>query len=235
MAHHPGIALVFEKVARRIARELNRALRAGRARKRAAPEQLHRAIQVVVHALHVVFNIRKRCVEAKTSRVYQVAHIAGQVVGVRIPATHKALKRRVEADTQWIESLKLCCAQWRDSALIVHIGNGAATIGVERNRPVFKVAERIPAPVVVEEEEQLVLHDRSADVAAELVPDQRRTRRPIVVVEPVVRFQVCVAVVLHKSAVELVRSALGHKLELSAATFARAGKRSRCHATEFLH
>ncbi len=73
--------------------------------------------------------------------------------------------------------------------------------------------------VEVEEEEKLVAHDRTADVAAKLILDQvvARNDRGGVVAEPAVGDQRRIAMILVEVAVECVGAALGDKLELATA------------------
>src|SRR5262249_36960090 len=82
------------------------------------------------------------------------------------------------------------CAKVELQNTLTHAGS--------RNRRAKRGQDRrltgIGAPFVTVEEEYLVLHDRTTDSASKCVTNQRRTRNSVVVVEPVVGGENCVAV-----------------------------------------
>ena len=80
--------------------------------------------------------------------------------------------------------------------------------------------------LVVDEEERLVLHDRAADAEAFLVLAQRRLVDAVADVEPGVRVQLVVAVVVVAAPVKRVRPHPGDELHLHRA-LARVGRALR--------
>ena len=109
---------------------------------------------------------------------------------------------------------------------------------VSRGTVRFTRAESVSRrAVVIEEEEQLVFNDGTADVTAKLVADERRPGygRRGVIVKPVVGFQVSIAVIFHQRPVERIGSAFGHEFILATTAAGRTGKVPGRYATELLH
>ena len=84
----------------------------------------------------------------------------------------------------------------------------ADALVVERHGGDAAYALRDARALVIEEVEQLVLLDRAADAAAELILVILRTRQVVAVGEEVIGIEVVVAQVLEQQAVHLVGSAL---------------------------
>ena len=85
------------------------------------------------------------------------------------------------------------------------------------------VAALVLVPLQGDEEVQLVLEDRTAEGAAEVVPLERRLLLARLLQEVVGGVQLVAARVVVAAAVELVRAAAGHEVDLRAAGLAELG------------
>ena len=107
----------------------------------------------------------------------------------------------------------------RSATGVVDVAEVAGAQAIQGYCPLNQLGADNAGIVEVEEEEELVLEDRSADIAAELILDQviagnDRTR---IVAEPAIGHQGRIAMILIDVAVKLVGAGLGDQLELAAA------------------
>ena len=208
----------------RITGELDRRLGAVGASIVANREELHSVVEVVVDARDVIiFDVREGGVEAEAGGVEGVASRSGEVIGHRIAIVDESEHILVETDAAGIVRGDLRGSQSGSRAAGVDIGDGAVAEAIHGDGALDEVGESIAAAVVIEEEEQLVSEDGAADVSAELVADEWRPGDACIVIEPVVRLEIGIAVVLDQGAVELIGAAASNEFVLSAAAFAGAG------------
>ena len=157
----------------------------------------------------VVLDIRFWRIEPIPRRIQQIALVARKIVRRRIPSRHRRKHALAEPD-----SLRIVSGNLRR---VDAVRRSRSNVGEVRDRVVFQKAVRrnralrlprnsIPASVVVKEEENLVLPEGSTQIAAKLIPDQRRTRHTLKVVKPLVGLKIGIAVILVDVAMERVRS-----------------------------
>src|SRR5260370_14096776 len=96
-------------------------------------------------------------------------------------------------------------------------------------------AAAVFARLVVEEEKDTILEDRTAEGSAVLVANQRRTRDAGAVAEPIVGLGEGVSIVLVGRAVELIGAAFGDDGDLTTAGAAEIGAQSGDGGTELLN
>src|ERR1700761_7379261 len=102
-----------------------------------------------------------------------------------------------DADAGWIQRLYLGRGQIRDATRVVEVAEIAGAQVIQGYCPLGQQGADNAGIVEVEEEEKLVLEDRSADICAELILEQviagkDRTR---IVAEPAIGFQGRIAMI----------------------------------------
>ncbi len=139
------------------------------------------------------------------------------------------------ANAGWVQCLYLGRSEVRSPTGVVEIAEVAVAKAIQRHCPLNKLRADDAGIVEVEEEEELVLQDWAADIAAELILDQMvaGNDRARIVAEPAIGHQRRIAMVFINVAVKLVGARLGDQLELAAAGGAGGWieARQRCHGT----
>src|ERR1700722_121023 len=130
-----------------------------------------------------------------------------------------SLKGWAYTNTGWVERLYLGRTEIRDATCVVGIAEVAVAQAIQGYCPLSQQGADDAGVVEVEEEEEFVTQDRSADIAAELILDQviAGNYRIRIVAEPAVGHQGRIAMVFVDVAVKLIGAGLGDKLKLAAA------------------
>ena len=186
----------------------------------------------------VVFLVRRRRIKAITRRIQQIASVPRKVVRRRIARSQRLQHRLVKANPRRVKvsHLRRVDGALRARVQVRVVGNLLiAQKAIGRHRAHYLLRNGVATAVVVKEEEQLVLPDRPTHIATELVTNQGSARHTFKVVEPLVRLQRRVAVVLINVAVEVVGARARHHLKLAAAAVAVARQKSSRGTAELLH
>src|SRR5260370_39296299 len=104
-----------------------------------------------------------RGVKFIAGKVDGIAGIAGEIVRMRIAAGKEAFERAVDAYSQRIQRSHLRRRNRVRPAASRCVRHAAGTITVQRHGPRGEIRERVPAPFIVKEEEELVSLNRSAE------------------------------------------------------------------------